>query len=226
MRSKKVDRLSSLPEELQSHVLSLMPTKFAVQTCVLSKRWRYTWMSITNLNFDDIPPLGFTNLETSQIESLPVNFYRTWIQGSSVSIWIHKAITLSVRELDIQYMLLELPSSLFTCTTLTKLKLCLGNGNIWECVPVVNLPCLKTLDVAVFTSPCATVFKLIAGSPMLEDLSLHVVLHRGEEDFMFDIPTLKRLKLHLFRSENTNKLVLRVPKLEHLLFDGHRTRYL
>ncbi|XP_076910383.1 FBD-associated F-box protein At2g26860-like, partial [Bidens hawaiensis] len=206
-----------------------MRTTFAVQTCVLSKRWRYTWMSITNLDFDDITPLGFTNLETfvdrvigfcksSQTESLRLNFYRTWIQGSSVSNWIDKAITLSFRELDIQYTLFELPSSLFTCTTLTKLKLCLGN--IWECAPVVNLPCLKTLDVAVFTSPFAIVFKLIAGSPMLEDLSLKVVMHCGEEDFMFDIPTLKRLKLHLFRSENANKLILRVPKLEHLLFDG------
>ncbi|XP_076895750.1 F-box/LRR-repeat protein At4g14103-like, partial [Bidens hawaiensis] len=229
MRSKNVDQLSSMPEDIQSRILSLMPTKFAVQTCVLSKRWRYPWMSITNLDFDDIPPLGFSNLETfvdrvlgccksSQIESLRLNFSRTRIQESSVSNWIDKAITLGVRELDIQYTLFELPSSLFTCTTLTKLKICLGN--IWECVPVVNLPCLKILDVAVFTSPFASAFKLIAGSPMLEDLSLQVVMHYGEEDFIFDIPTLKRLKLHLFRSEHTNKLVLRTPKLEHLLFDG------
>ncbi|XP_076904250.1 FBD-associated F-box protein At4g10400-like [Bidens hawaiensis] len=199
-----------------------MPTKFAVQACVLSKRWRYTWMSVTNLEFDDIPPLGFSNLETfvdrvlgycksSQIESLRLNISKTRIQESSISNWIDKAITLSIRELDIQYKLFELPSSLFTCTTLTKLKIC---------VPVVNLPCLKTLDVAVFTSPFSSAFKLIAGSPMLEDLSLQVVMHCDEKDFVFDIPTLKRLKLRLFRSENTNKLVLGVPKLEHLLFDG------
>ncbi|XP_076936998.1 FBD-associated F-box protein At4g10400-like [Bidens hawaiensis] len=233
MRSKNADRISSLHEDIQSRILSLMPTKFGVQTCVLSKRWRYTWMSITNLDFDDITPLGFSSLETfvdrvlgccksSQIESLRLNFFRTRIQESSISNWIDKAITLSARELDIQYKLFELPSSLFTCTTLTKLKICLGS--IWECapecVPVVSLPCLKTLDVAVFTSPFSSAFKLIAGSPMLEDLSLQVVMHCSEEDFVFDIPTLKRLKLHLSRSENTNKLVLRVPKLERLLFDG------
>ncbi|XP_076929763.1 putative F-box/FBD/LRR-repeat protein At3g49030 [Bidens hawaiensis] len=63
-RSMKVDRLSILPEELQSHILSLMPTKFAVQSCILSKRWRYTWMGITNLDFDDINPLGLSDMET------------------------------------------------------------------------------------------------------------------------------------------------------------------
>ncbi|XP_076951429.1 FBD-associated F-box protein At4g10400-like [Bidens hawaiensis] len=126
-RPKKVDRLSSLLEDIQSHILSLMPTKFAVQTCVLSKRWRYTWMSITKFDFDDIPPLGFSSLETfvdrvlgscksSQIESLRLTFFGYPVQESSVSNWIDKAVTLNIRELDIQYQFFELPSSLFTCT--------------------------------------------------------------------------------------------------------------
>ncbi|XP_076929762.1 FBD-associated F-box protein At4g10400-like [Bidens hawaiensis] len=226
--SNNVDRISRLPEEIQSHILSLMPTKFAVQTCVLSKRWRYTWMSITNLNFDDKPPFCFNNLETfvdralglcksSQIESFPLDFSTLCVQ-SVVSNWIDKAITLKVRELDIQYMLLKLPSSVFTCTTLTKLKICYGI--VWMCEPAVNLPCLKTLDVEVFSNPFLNAFKLIAGSPMLKNLSLGVVCFHGKGDYIFDIPMLKRLKLHLRHSKNTNKLVLRVPKLEHLNFDG------
>ncbi|KAJ0633862.1 putative F-box domain-containing protein [Helianthus annuus] len=46
------DLLSMLPEEIISHILSLMPTKYAVQTSVLSKKWRYIWMFVTNLDFD------------------------------------------------------------------------------------------------------------------------------------------------------------------------------
>ncbi|KAM0007030.1 putative F-box domain-containing protein [Helianthus debilis subsp. tardiflorus] len=46
------DRLSMLPEDILSRILSLMPTKYAVRTSVLSKRWRYTWTSVTNLDFD------------------------------------------------------------------------------------------------------------------------------------------------------------------------------
>ncbi|XP_076934688.1 FBD-associated F-box protein At4g10400-like [Bidens hawaiensis] len=223
--SNNVDRISRLPEEIQSHILSLMPTKFAVQTCVLSKRWRYTWMSVTNLDFDDKAPFCFKNLETfvdrvlgfcksSQIESFRLDFSTLCFQPC-VSNWIDKAIMLKVRELDIQYKLLKLPSSVFTCTTLTKLKIGLG-------IPIgpALLPCLKTLDVEVYYNPFLNAFKLIAGSPMLENLSLGVVYFQRKSDYIFDIPMLKRLKLHLLHSDNTNKLVLRVPKLERLNFDG------
>ncbi|KAM0017032.1 putative F-box domain-containing protein [Helianthus debilis subsp. tardiflorus] len=46
------DRLSMLPEDILALILSLMPTKYAVQTSILSKRWRYTWTFVTNLDFD------------------------------------------------------------------------------------------------------------------------------------------------------------------------------
>ncbi|KAM0007023.1 putative F-box domain-containing protein [Helianthus debilis subsp. tardiflorus] len=47
------DMFSRLPEEILSHILSLMPTKYAVRTSILSKRWRYSWMFVTNIDFDD-----------------------------------------------------------------------------------------------------------------------------------------------------------------------------
>ncbi|KAI3944052.1 hypothetical protein MKW98_015204 [Papaver atlanticum] len=45
------DRISNLPDPLIHHILSFMYTKYAVQTCVLSKRWRYIWTSLPVLNF-------------------------------------------------------------------------------------------------------------------------------------------------------------------------------
>ncbi|KAM0049940.1 putative F-box-like domain superfamily protein [Helianthus debilis subsp. tardiflorus] len=53
MSSNDVDRLSRLPEPIVSHILSLMPTKFAVRTSILAKRFQYSWMFVTNLDFDD-----------------------------------------------------------------------------------------------------------------------------------------------------------------------------
>ncbi|KAK0597405.1 hypothetical protein LWI29_024962 [Acer saccharum] len=47
-----IDQLSSLPNPVIYHILSLMDTKYAVQTCVLSKNWRNHWANIHNLNFD------------------------------------------------------------------------------------------------------------------------------------------------------------------------------
>ncbi|XP_058773564.1 F-box/LRR-repeat protein At4g14103-like [Vicia villosa] len=47
------DLTNKLPELLISHILSLLPTKDAVRTSVLSRRWIYRWVSITNLDLDD-----------------------------------------------------------------------------------------------------------------------------------------------------------------------------
>ncbi|KAF6173058.1 hypothetical protein GIB67_038868 [Kingdonia uniflora] len=47
------DRISSLPEVILSHILSLLPTKYAVATSVLSTQWKYRWTSITNVDFND-----------------------------------------------------------------------------------------------------------------------------------------------------------------------------
>ncbi|KAI9178362.1 hypothetical protein LWI28_025639 [Acer negundo] len=48
----KVDRLTDLPDPVIHHILSLMDTKYAVQTCVLSGKWRYHWRGIHSLHFD------------------------------------------------------------------------------------------------------------------------------------------------------------------------------
>lgn len=47
-----VDRLSSLPDKLIRHILSLVDTKYAVRTQILSKRWIGQWRHIHSLNLD------------------------------------------------------------------------------------------------------------------------------------------------------------------------------
>jgi hypothetical protein len=44
--------LSNLPEAVLLDILSLLPTKDAARTSLLSKRWKYLWASIPNLVFD------------------------------------------------------------------------------------------------------------------------------------------------------------------------------
>ncbi|KAJ0448993.1 putative F-box domain, FBD domain, leucine-rich repeat domain superfamily [Helianthus annuus] len=229
MSSKNVDRLSGLPDDIISHILSLMATKFAVRTSVLSKRWRYSWKLITNLDFNYTPTIlgvssfvGFVDhvmelCKTRQLQSFRIHFSSCSVQNSKVSNWIDQAVRLNVHELDIHVIKqLELPLSLFTCETLTKLRL---DSTVWKCPCQVTLPCLKTLDIIVYTNPLVSAFKLISGCPVLESLYLKVG-YVGFVHYTFNIPTLKRLKLTLLCSSDINEVIIDVPNLEYLFVGG------
>ncbi|KAK9074332.1 hypothetical protein SSX86_006930 [Deinandra increscens subsp. villosa] len=108
MSSENVDdRLSRLPENITSQILSLMPTKFAMQTCILSKRWRYSWMLVENLDFDDddhVPSIldNLINIvdrvlefrKSSQVKLFRLHITNTAVPKSCVSKWIDKAVNL------------------------------------------------------------------------------------------------------------------------------------
>ncbi|KAJ4841515.1 hypothetical protein Tsubulata_012668 [Turnera subulata] len=51
-KSLQPDRLSNLPDDILLHILvCLNDTRYAVQTSVLSKRWKHLWTSLEDLNF-------------------------------------------------------------------------------------------------------------------------------------------------------------------------------
>jgi hypothetical protein len=64
--------LSNLPKEVLLDILSLLPTKDAGRTSLLSKRWEYLWASIPNLVFDGSLPamrtICFSNLKILTIK--------------------------------------------------------------------------------------------------------------------------------------------------------------
>ncbi|XP_057444870.1 F-box/FBD/LRR-repeat protein At3g14710-like [Lotus japonicus] len=51
--NKGQDMISNLPDFIIGRILSLLPTKDAVRTSVLSKNWTYKWTFITDLHFED-----------------------------------------------------------------------------------------------------------------------------------------------------------------------------
>ena len=48
---RNIKCLNNLPEEILRYILSLLPTRDAIRTSILCKRWEYLWTSIPNLDF-------------------------------------------------------------------------------------------------------------------------------------------------------------------------------
>jgi hypothetical protein len=177
--------LSNLPEEILLHILSFLPTKDVVRTSVLSKRWDYLWASIPNLVFEQSLPAKRTLLMdfvdrafclrySSDIKRFTLRC-DVLCDSSRVNTWISAVVRHNVQELCIELDKFEgvfsLPNCLFTCKTLTRLKL--------EMPYILKLPttiCFSNLKIltirnVTFSDEYLTQ-QLFSSLPVLEELVL------------------------------------------------------
>ncbi|CAH2058628.1 unnamed protein product [Thlaspi arvense] len=116
---KDMDRISVLADELLIKILPYVPTKVAVSTSVLSKRWEYLWMWVPKLEYIDHKDFS-DNVSVSSllryrdfihkklplhrapvIESLSLGFDYPLFRPEDIKLWIEIAISRCVRELII-----------------------------------------------------------------------------------------------------------------------------
>ncbi|KAI3923880.1 hypothetical protein MKW92_025268 [Papaver armeniacum] len=92
------DRISKLPDSLIHHILSfLSDTTYAVQTCVLSKRWRYIWTSLPVLKFSDEFHYRESDVEESDyVDHEDMCFINRFIR------FVDKVLSLRANNSDIQ----------------------------------------------------------------------------------------------------------------------------
>ncbi|XP_065638628.1 F-box/LRR-repeat protein At3g26922 [Quercus suber] len=182
---RNIKCLHNLPEEILRYILSLLPTKDAIRTSVLCKRWEYLWTSIPNLDFNGFELAKrkqFMNFvervlllrDSSDIKTFTL-YCHVLRDASHVSAWISAAVRRNVQQLYIRlYNFREpfsLPHSLFTCMTLTELQL--EMPCILKLPPTICFTNLKTLSLSrvTFAKEHSTE-KLFSGLPVLEDLEL------------------------------------------------------
>ncbi|KAG5560528.1 hypothetical protein RHGRI_003747 [Rhododendron griersonianum] len=209
------DRISNLPKNLIGHILSFLPTKYAVRTGILSTKWKWMWTSISNLDFDDqlflhssanrnsdyreMSFLKFVYRVLLLLEGSNINKFRiTCSQVSDVSYvnsWVTAALLRNVRELDLCLPLgssVLIPTNLFSCDKLEVLKL--GSGFVLNIPSLVDLKSLKTLHLSLVEfMDEESIKRLLSSCPVLEVFALFQCGGKNVSVINISAPALKRL---------------------------------
>ncbi|XP_024631343.1 putative FBD-associated F-box protein At5g56820 [Medicago truncatula] len=187
-----MDRLGSLPDDILTRILSSVPTKQAVATSILSKRWIHLWRYV--------PVLDFTETNMEDLESVrrfkefvssflllrkaagnhSINTFILGIQRYSSPIhapgdnYLDMMRRTTYHNTLIRKLTLapSLPISILTCTTLVVLKL----RWFWffkDANSHYNFPSLKTLHLKdIYLHHQHEFTFLLDACPLLEDLQL------------------------------------------------------
>ncbi|XP_010234434.1 F-box protein At4g22280 isoform X1 [Brachypodium distachyon] len=208
------DGISSLPNEILHHILSLMPAREAVQTCVLSTRWRYVWKSLRCLKIEGPE---FSSMERFvefmdnlllERDSVPLDSFClvSWSNGAHclnhprANQWISHALTNKVCVLRVveYYELFNLDPYPFISVHLKVLSLnCVFISALFIENLLSNCPALEDLTM-IGSRVLATKFS----SRTLKNLTFISLgpnddydVHDDFEDLVIDTPNL--VSLHL-----------------------------
>ncbi|KAK6228732.1 hypothetical protein SCA6_001072 [Theobroma cacao] len=243
------DRISKLPDDLLLKIMSLLNTKQAVQTCVLSKRWKPLWQSLPNLdfNFDTFPfqqetddedkeevemkMCSFSNFISQVLfRRCPTDLVKVCVQSHIYDphcFLVDGLLCYAVKH-NVQQLTFHsrsdcqylFPESFWTCQSLTSLEL---KGSDWMPMKLPTLlacPALKSLHLSHF-SAAGPNFEPTAfsGCPNLETLQLFDILAVGSEGLCIDALKLTSLVLS-FASLRHGKVEIYAPRLTTFKYSG------
>ncbi|KAH0887056.1 hypothetical protein HID58_063152 [Brassica napus] len=234
------DRISALPDDLLVRILSSIPTKDAISTMILSKRWRFVWTMLPILAYQEskskISVWWFLNKsmelhKAPVLHNLSIQLGRRCPTDADVGKWVENAVNRGVRELffTLQWSAdpTRLPKRLNTCKTLLHLKL---SHKILVDFPTSScLPSLEKLELYyVVYKDEASLDALLSSCPVLELLSVM----RKEDDnvakFTVKVPSLRVLVYFNAMSPDENdvvdpgrSLVVDTPALKHFYIGDH-----
>ncbi|CAF1929381.1 unnamed protein product [Brassica napus] len=187
-----MDTISGLPYELLVRILSLVQLKVAVSTCILSKRWKFFWMSLPKLDFTDrdesllvLKDFINKNLPLHRapfIESFLLSFWTFLILLIRKKTWFPTtyqkpfeallSICPVLEDLEVSFREDESIQE-FTINVTSLWKLCLHVSYYWSSLEryEIDTPCLEYLELADWIdSPC-----LVKNMPKLEKAHVDVV---------------------------------------------------
>ncbi|XP_023638843.1 F-box/LRR-repeat protein At3g60040 isoform X1 [Capsella rubella] len=240
------DAISWLPDEVLGKILSLLPTKQAASTSLLSRNWRDVFRLVDCLDFDD--SLSHAAREDKQVRYVFSESFEGFVdrtlalqydypikilslkchvgadderQKACVARWISNVVWRGVFEL---YLSIKdqgvhfLPPLLFASKTLVKLTI--GTQLYLGKLPsYVSLPSRKFLFIdSVFFEYGDLCCVLLAGCPLLEELSVHHI-NFFATPHTISSTTVKKLSVHYDSPDDVDSLC-------HMSFDLPKLVYL
>ncbi|XP_010320506.1 F-box protein At5g03100 [Solanum lycopersicum] len=243
-RSKRVknDSISELPDALILQILSLLPTKDAFTTSILSKRWQYLWRSVYNFfiqcedksqtkNFISFVNYALDKSTCSKIINFHLDFthlskYESQLKFVDdellfpISRWLSAAVKRNVENVVLlsdsyDYESIDLPDTIYKCSTLITLDLtrCTFNDEF-----SIDWKFLKTLKLNDLKLQDDIIVKILSGCPALENLEISEFY--GLSHLEINSSNLKRLKFEDYSSyydeSDHPSLDIVAPNIQHL----------
>ncbi|XP_078154524.1 F-box/LRR-repeat protein At4g14103-like [Carex rostrata] len=198
-----IDRISSLSDDVCTHILSFLSTRETVQTCILSKRWRKTWASVPNLKFD-IEEFGLPDIVDDKMAVEFVTKFELLVTSA-----MEKQETSCVN----------------------KFELSLDSAVYWPCTQAVadcigDVMKLKPQECTVGVGSCENlnlntdlIFTCASLTYLFLWFSMKTINLQAIEPNLVNLPCLKSLRLFGVKiSDDTfKKLLLGCPMLENLV---------
>ncbi|XP_045793066.1 FBD-associated F-box protein At5g56370-like [Trifolium pratense] len=187
-----VDPISNLPNVILSGILSLLPTKEAVATSILSKRWIHLCHSIDNIDFPNIIKLNsiqsittFTKFIDSILVSHFINTFRLKIEYGNCNLAsnlgfpnVTKWVNLVVQSREFKYLRLHL-----YVDDSDDDDDVIGQTPILP-ISIFSCKTLLSLDLARFRVKGFTFSSIGFGFPSLKVLHLDYIVFQMVRDFM------------------------------------------
>ncbi|KAJ0045163.1 hypothetical protein Pint_04901 [Pistacia integerrima] len=205
------DRISRLPEDVLLYILSHLPIKDVLRTSALSKRWKYLWTSVSEIDFNEYNHELRLDMKTSFLDSVDNVLLRhdpsdirkfrlelmMLIIAERINSWVSAAVSHNVQELDLSLPVKKhfvLHYSLFTSESISILKLRMGSYFKFPCL--IRLSNLKTLHLAVTFPDDRSTERFFSGCPVLEELVLDNCVWDHNKSITLCIPTLRALTIY------------------------------
>ncbi|XP_043699625.1 F-box/FBD/LRR-repeat protein At1g13570-like [Telopea speciosissima] len=204
---RKVDRISDLPLNIIDNILARLPIRDAVRTSILSKKWKYRWVSLPELVFDCSLQDALKNEHDMIVKFIdrvlllhigPIHKFELSDLSSPSLSDIHQWL-LFVSRNGIKELILsmppcrwyEVPSCLFSSFhQLNHLEL---SHCSLRCPTKLEFKHIKCLSLCQVEFVGFTFEDLVSSCPLLETLTLMWV--RGFTNLVMDAPKLKYLHL-------------------------------